>query len=248
MGRRDVEHNRKIAGYVLMGLAAYFVLRNIGVLDFMGLGGILSFFFRSIVSLIPVGIIILGMVWLNKSTGENKPVAAWFLIAFGGIILLSQLNVFGLSLAGMFWPMVLVFVAVMLLRPKNARLGWHNSDNDDDLEDTSFIRLFAFMGGGEEVYSSRNLRGGEVNAIMGGYQIDLRDADTQGDVIYLNLFCVMGGVEILVPPNWVVEKQLFCFMGGFSNKTRCLAEKLDLPRRKLIVTGFVLMGGGEIKN
>ena len=65
----------------------------------------------------------------------------------------------------------------------------------------------------------------------------------------LTLCCVMGGVEITVPSHWDVEKRgAICIMGGFSNKTRCMAEELEMPRKKLIIKGLALMGGGEIKN
>ena len=65
----------------------------------------------------------------------------------------------------------------------------------------------------------------------------------------LNLYCIMGGVEITVPPNWDVEKRgAVCIMGGFSDKTRCIAEKLELPRKTLIIKGLAVMGGGEIRN
>jgi len=105
------------------------------------------------------------------------------------------------------------------------------------------------MGGGELDYTSRNLRGGDVVAVWGGYKIDFRDADMEGESMELNLRCIMGGVEIIVPSNWEVEKRgAVCIMGGFSNKTRCLADELELPRKKLIIKGLALMGGGEVKN
>jgi len=116
-------------------------------------------------------------------------------------------------------------------------------------DNKGLIQLVAFMGGGELEYTSQNLKGGEVVAFMGGYKLDFTESDMEADSMELNLFCVMGGVEILVPPNWDVEKRgAVCIMGGFSNKTTCMAEELELPRKTLIIKGFALMGGGEIRN
>ena len=124
-----------------------------------------------------------------------------------------------------------------------------NTREEEVGADTENIQLVAFMGGGELNYSSQSLRGGEVIAIWGGYQIDFSNADMAGDYMELNLFCIMGGVEVTVPPHWEVEKRgAVCIMGGFSNKARCIAEDLDMPRKKLIIKGLALMGGGEFKN
>jgi len=52
-----------------------------------------------------------------------------------------------------------------------------------------------------------------------------------------------GGVEIWVPPEWAVSNQVGLLMGGAEDKSSGTQD----ARHRLIVRGFVLMGGVEIK-
>ena len=245
----DKDDGRKTTAYILIGVAVYIVLANTGILDTFGIGGLVRWAFRTAFNLLPSAILVMGVLWLSRSKEGEKPMIAWFVTAFGAILLVSQFDLFGLSFGNMFTPMILVAVAFMIMNPRELLPRSLNTQNEDLDDEHPTIQLVAFMGGGELDYTSQNLRGGEVVAIWGGYKIDFRQADMEGDTMELNLFCIMGGVEITVPSNWEVEKRgAICVMGGFSNKTRCLADELELPRKKLIVKGFALMGGGEIKN
>jgi len=245
----DKEDGRKTTAYILIGVAAYIVLSNTGILDSFGIGSVVSWAFRTVFSLLPSAILVMGVLWLSRAKEGEKPMVAWFVTAFGAVLLVSQFDLFGLSFGNMVTPMILVAVAFMIMNPRDLLPRSLNTQNEDLDEDNTTIKLVAFMGGGELEYSSQHLKGGEIVAIMGGYQIDFRHADMEGDVMELNLFCIMGGVEIKIPSNWEVEKRgAICIMGGFSNKTRCLAEELELPRKKLIIKGLALMGGGEVKN
>lgn len=240
---------RQTTAYILLGVAAYLVLANAGILDSFGLGSVISWVIRSLFNLIPAAFLLLGIYWLSQSKDNKKPLVAWFVTMFGAVLLISQWGLFGLSFGDMFLPMWLVIVAFIVLNPRDILPRRLNMSSDELGEDNEQIQLVAFMGGGDLTYSSQSLTGGEIISIWGGYQIDFRNADMKGDSMELNLLCIMGGVEITVPPNWVVEKRgAVCIMGGYSVKTKCLAEELELPRKTLIVKGLALMGGGEIKN
>ena len=45
---------------------------------------------------------------------------------------------------------------------------------------------------------------GQINAVavMGGNEIDLREAEIEGGELTVNLISVMGGAEVDVPPRW----------------------------------------------
>lgn len=243
------DNGRKTAAYVLIGVAAYVVLANTGLLDWIGIGALVRWAFRTVFDLLPAAILIMGVLWLVRSKEGDKPLVAWFITLFGGILLVSQFGLFGLSFGEMFLPMWLVIIAFMLMNPRKLLPRRLNTQNEELLESNGKIQLIAFMGGSELKYTSRNLKGGDVVCFWGGYEIDFTDADMEGEFMELNLICIMGGVEIKVPSNWEVEKRgAICIMGGFSNKTKCLAEQLELPRKKLIISGLALMGGGEVRN
>jgi len=245
----DKDDGRKTTAHILIAVAAYIVISSTGLLDAFGLGSLISWVFDLFFKLLPSVILVMGVLWLSRSKEGEKPLIAWFVTIFGAVLLVSQFDLFGLSFGDMFLPMWLVVIAFMIMNPRDLMPRRLNTQNSDLDMDDGTIQLIAFMGGGELDYSSRNLKGGEVVAIWGGYQIDFTNADMEGDSMELNLFCIMGGVEIRIPDNWEMEKRgAICVMGGFSNKTRCLADELELPRKKLIIKGFALMGGGEVKN
>lgn len=245
-GNRD---GRRLTAFILLGVAIYIGLANIGVLDFLGIRDLIRWVIRTIRALIPTAILVLGVYWLSKSNARERSLVPWFVIGLGALMMIAQFDLFGLSFGDLFFPLCLAVVAFFILNPRELLPKRLNTSDDQLGDDAESINLIAFMGGGELHYQSDELQGGEVIAIMGGYEIDFRDADMLEDSMEINLICFMGGVEIRVPPHWDVVKQgAVCIMGGFSVKSECRAEDLDLPRKQLIIRGIALMGGGEIKN
>ena len=249
MSEPDSPQSRKTVAYVLVAIAGLLILSNVGLFSFIGLRDLVGTLFRLIFNAVPWLLTLLGIFWIVRSGKRETPFMAWLLALFGVVLIVSQLGLFDLSFGEMIAPMVLLTVAFFLVNPRNLLPRSLNTDNEDLDPEEQEIRLFAFMGGGDLKYHSRRLRCGEVMAVWGGYEIDFSDADMEGDSMQLSLYCIMGGVEITVPANWKVEKSgAMCIMGGYSNKTRDMAEELNLPSKTLVVTGLALMGGGEIRN
>ncbi len=240
---------RKTTAYILVAVAGVLILAEAGLFGFAGLRDLIGMLFRLAFNSIPYLLALAGIVWITRSGRRQAPLIAWLMIVFGAVLIVSQIGLFGLRFSDLIVPMILVTVAFFLVNPRNLLPGGLNTATEDLDPDQREIKLLAFMGGGELNFHSKQLRGGEVTAIWSGYDIDFSEADMEGDTMRLHVYCVMGGVEIKVPANWKVEKSgALCIMGGFSNKTRDMAEELNLPSKTLIVTGLALMGGGEIRN
>ena len=79
---------------------------------------------------------------------------------------------------------------------------------------------------------------------MGGCELDLRGASIQSGVAVLDVFAFWGGIEMKVPQDWSVEVQAMPILGGIEEKTVQPKE----GNKKLIVKGYVVMGGVEIRN
>ena len=249
MSEPDTSQSRKTVAYVLVAIAGILVLSNAGLFNIFGLRDLIGAIFRLIFNSIPYVLTLAGIFWIARSGKREAPLMAWLVIVFGAVLIVSQIGLFGLSFGDMVAPMILITVAFFLVNPRNLLPRRLNTSNDELDPNQQEIKLFAFMGGGELNYHSKQLKGGEVMAIWGGYDLDFSDADMEGDSMQLNLYCIMGGIEITVPANWKVEKSgAMCIMGGYSNKTRDMAEELNLPSKTLVVTGLALMGGGEIRN
>ncbi|AOT59077.1 hypothetical protein A4G23_01908 [Streptomyces rubrolavendulae] len=81
-------------------------------------------------------------------------------------------------------------------------------------------------------------------AVMGGGDIDLRDADFEDREIVIRCFALMGGVSVVVPPDLDVEVSGIGLMGGFDDRATGPGTP-GSPRVR--ITGLALMGGVEVK-
>ena len=132
--------------------------------------------------------------------------------------------------------------------PPNA--GFSPSPADPSAD---WINGVAIMSAVKRMSTSSHFRGGELTAFMGGGTIDLRGATIPpGEEAVLDLFCIMGGFELLVPQNWVIVTPLIPIMGGIDDKRFApppgSADVAGQSAPRLSLRGFVLMGGLTIRN
>ncbi|MFD3423107.1 DUF1707 SHOCT-like domain-containing protein [Streptomyces decoyicus] len=77
--------------------------------------------------------------------------------------------------------------------------------------------------------------------LMGGGEIDLREANFAGPEVVITCWAVMGGVNIVVPPGVEVDVRGLGIMGGFDSGEDGVPGDPGAPR--VIVKGLALMGG-----
>jgi predicted membrane protein len=94
--------------------------------------------------------------------------------------------------------------------------------------------------------TSQDFQGGEVSAIFGGMELDLRDAGLAGGTAIIDATVVCGGIELRVPRDWRVNIQTTTLLGGVENK-RSQPNASDV-KGELTITGAVLCGGIEVKD
>jgi hypothetical protein len=82
-----------------------------------------------------------------------------------------------------------------------------------------------------------------LTAILGGFEVDLRNASIQGEAV-MDVMAVMGGVQLRVPDDWIVIIEGFPILGGYDDKTRPPKDSV----KRLVIRGTVIMGGVEVKN
>jgi hypothetical protein len=102
----------------------------------------------------------------------------------------------------------------------------------------------AIMGGSD--HKGRYRLSGSVTSIsiMGGDNIDLRDAEIDGDEVTINAVAVMGGSEIFVPDSVEVEVNGFSLMGGDEQRG---SRRKPRPGAPVIrIRTFNLMGGAAV--
>ena len=106
--------------------------------------------------------------------------------------------------------------------------------------------VVAIMGGEDRRGRWRAGRKIGAVAIMGGIDLDLRDALLEDDVVEITAWAVMGGVTIIVPEGIPVECSGFMFMGGRSNRIK---DVPTLPGAPVVrVKGFGMWGGIDVRS
>jgi hypothetical protein len=83
-----------------------------------------------------------------------------------------------------------------------------------------------------------------VYTLMGGSTLDFREALLGPGVTELSVMTVMGGVEIIVPPQLAVDSSGIGIMGGFSH--RADADPGDERLPSLRIRGLAFMGGVDV--
>ncbi|MGD8281709.1 MAG: LiaF-related protein [Gemmatimonadota bacterium] len=82
--------------------------------------------------------------------------------------------------------------------------------------------------------------------IMGGAELDFREAALPSGVTELKVYALMGGVEVIVPPGLNVESHGIGILGGFDHAgDEELRPEAGAPT--LRVSGVAIMGGVDIK-
>jgi hypothetical protein len=106
--------------------------------------------------------------------------------------------------------------------------------------------IVGIMGGAEKTGVWTPAKQIFVVALMGGAELDFREARFGPGVTEVIVFAVMGGAELIVPPGVHVDLNGVALMGGFS-QTGTAPLPTDPNAPVLRIGGFALMGGVEVK-
>jgi class 3 adenylate cyclase len=90
--------------------------------------------------------------------------------------------------------------------------------------------------------------GDQLNAlcIMGGAEIDLREAEFDAPELHITAIAIMGGVSVIVPEGIDVDLGGIAIMGGKDARLAPVPLLPGAPRVR--VTAFCLMGGVDVKS
>jgi hypothetical protein len=152
----------------------------------------------------------------------------------GVAFLIDRLDLVDISFE-VFWPLVVVAIGLMVLfgRPK------------PQVAEGDHLSAFAAFGGTEVASHSKHFESGNVGAVFGGAEVDLRDA-TLAEGATLEVFTAFGGTEVRVPEGWKVITRGLPLFGGFENITT--KEPLPEDAPVLDISAMVLFGGLEVKH
>ncbi|HEV7815732.1 MAG TPA: DUF5668 domain-containing protein [Janthinobacterium sp.] len=230
-------------GVIAMGFA--FLLDNLGLVDF---DFTLHFW--------PMLIILFGILKLVQSRHSSGYLIGAGLILVGGMVLLTDMGLIHIRWSTL-WPLFIILLGLSVIFRSGRGRRWtgHGGkaapdgtlDGKVSLEkagnDDSVIDVVAVLGGYKRRIAAPDFRGGEITAIMGGCELDLRQSLIRSEAV-LTVFAMCGGISLKVPADWTVILQGTPILGGFEEKT------IEPPpgAKRLIIRGYAILGGLEVRN
>jgi hypothetical protein len=144
---------------------------------------------------------------------------------------------------GVIFPLALVMAGVSIVR-RSVRGESIVTEGESGGE---VIRVTAIMGGATRRGTGTTMRRVELSAVMGGVELDLREAHPPGGQLEVDAFACMGGIEIIVPETWRVQTDdVVPIAGAFEDRTHHAAD--EPVACTLVLKGSAVMGGVVTRN
>jgi len=223
-----------VLGVLVIVMGLLFLLDNLDILDM-----------HRAISFWPMVFIIAGVVKLYDTETRGGQLLGACLVGLGVLIILDRMDIIDFNVRTM-WPLFFIgFGIYTIYRARTGRrlIQIDGVKGEQDLKGEGVVDIMAVLGGFERRVYTPAFRGGEITAIMGGCGLDLRNSSIEGEAV-VNVFAFWGGVTMKVPPDWTVVLNGTPIMGGFEEKT---VRPPDHSKR-LIVRGYAIMGGVEVRN
>lgn len=168
----------------------------------------------------------------------SPQISVWPFIAIGAgaALQLRQLDIITFNVWQLFWPAIIIGIGISVIKGAYAHKTSVTPGNDSNLS--------AILSGVTTKSTAKDYTGGKITAVMGGVELDLREADIKKEAT-LDVFAVMGGVEIRVPDHWIVRSEAMAILGGVENKTKPDTKK---TAPVLTIIGTVSLGGVEVRH
>ena len=219
---------------IILGLliVAFGVILTLDNLDYLEAGDILRYW--------PLLLVAFGLARLLGTNCTSGRLSGGVMVFIGLWLTADELVAIPIDFER-WWPMILVAIGGLILF--RAFRGGTQRGPDTQLTTDAAVSEVAVWSGKVRRITSPMFRRADLTAIMGGVEVDLRGASTGGQEAVIDVFAWWGGIEITVPPDWAVSNQVVVFMGGVDDSSSGTQD----ARNRLVVRGFVVMGGAEIK-
>lgn len=182
----------------------------------------------------PIIVMSVGIIQLLQRR-VSSVITGILLFVVGLLFLLSHW--FGLDIYSYIWPLIFIFIGIIII--------FTRIKQEKTIEESDDLNTTVLLSGAEIRSQSKSFQGGSVLTILGGAEIDLRDAVIV-DGAKIDITSILGGVSILVPENVRVELSGIPLLGGWEDSTRHVG--LTGEEVVLKVQCLTILGGAEIKN
>ncbi len=189
---------QKISGRYLIGI----LIIVIGMIALLNNFGLVNISFSYLVSLLwPLLLGIAGINFIVNRRDIPGIVTGSLLIALGVVFLGNNAGFWHINMQNFwqgFWPVVIILIGVSLLGKNKSNSSGH----------------LAIMGAVEKNNAGWELESAEYVALMGGIELDIRQATFSDREINLGLSVIMGGITVIVPEGVAVTCEGTAVLGG----------------------------------
>ncbi len=196
---------------------------------------------HTILKLWPLVLVVMGIAKIRQDR-HSSSLGGWFLVLGGAFLLLFTFG--GGHLTEAMAPMLVVAVGILIVikaLKQNRGVPPELARSEDFLQGT------AIFGGFKRHVLTQVFKGGELTAIFGGYEVDLRQAALESGQARIDVFVLFGGGEIRVPEGWEIANRATAIAGALNDSTHHGPNPPE-GRPRLIITGLILFGGTEVKS
>ncbi|MCG2584214.1 LiaI-LiaF-like domain-containing protein [Massilia sp. TS11] len=224
-----------VLGIFAIGFGLLFLLDNLDILNV-----------RHVLSFWPTVFILFGLLKIYDTRTPGGLFLGGMLVLIGVIMTLNRLGFYYLGWHTL-WPVVMILLGISVVA--RAMLNRRNIEQGADglapapERDSDTVEATAILGGFKRRILSQQFKGGELTAIMGGCDIDLRNASIESEAV-INVFAVCGGISLRIPPDWTLVMNGTPILGGFDEKTATPPNQ----SKRLVIQGYAIMGGVEVRN
>lgn len=239
-----------VLGLLVVVVGLLFLVDNLGWIDLD---------IRRLV--VPAALLVAGVLKLTQTRTNSGNVVGVVLVCVGSVGVLRGIGFLDFEWRDL-WPVAMIAAGVAIVyKASNAAsadatgsgdkaaayqdfkapdggAGTNGAHGDDQL-----VNVTSVMGASNRRVSTPDFRGGEVTAILGSSDLDLRQASIDGEAV-LNVFSFLGGITIKVPVDWVIVMEGTAILGGYEEKTAPPTGN----HKRLIVRGYAILGGLEVRN
>ncbi len=219
-----------LLGLIVIVVGVLFTLDNLNIID-------ASDYLRYW----PAALVALGLMKLSHAArGGGGWGGGVFFTAVGVWMLVERIVYIRIDVRDV-WPLLFVALGAYLVWRGIGGAGRPRPPAGD-----AHISAMAVLSGINRGSNSPAFAGGDLTAVMGGCEIDLRQASiATGTTAVIDVFAFWGGIEIRVPEDWSVITRVTPLLGGIEDQTR---PSRTAAAKRIEIRGTAIMGGVVVKN
>ncbi|MFM7024228.1 MAG: LiaF transmembrane domain-containing protein [Flavobacteriales bacterium] len=194
-------------------------------------------------------------------------------IVVGTVFLICQDFVPGTEVTKYLWPLAIIIIGLFIVFKPRKRCkpgAWHNDHwkhhrrwkqyegwkgennkrfqySEESASPEDYVNARIIFSGVKKNIISKDFKGGDIEIVFGGAEINLSQADIQQKA-EIQISQVFGGIKLIVPPHWKIQSELETIMAGMEDKRYTQNNVVSDDDKILVLKGSIVFGGIEIKS